>query len=70
MKLEKLGPVGPKELSVFSLEKNGREVDGITQEAIPRISAKLAPGKMKEISRGRLPRFASCVSAAVSVCPE
>ena len=46
MKLEKLGPVGPREFSVFGTEKNECGVEGIAQNTVPRIEAK--PGLRKK----------------------
>ena len=45
MKLEELGPVGPKEFSVVGTEKNESGVEGIAQNTVPRIAAKLGLGK-------------------------
>ena len=47
MKLEKLGPVGPKEFAVFGTEKNECGVEGIAQHTVPRIAVKLGLGKKK-----------------------
>ena len=47
MKFEELGPVGPKEFAVFSTEKNECGVEGIAQNTVPRIAAKLGLGKKK-----------------------
>jgi hypothetical protein len=42
MKLEKLGPVGPRE---FGTEKNECKVEGIAQNTVPGIEAKPGLGK-------------------------
>jgi hypothetical protein len=47
MKFEELGPVGPKEFSVFSTEKNECGIEGIAQDTIPGIAAKLGLCKKK-----------------------